>query len=124
VADKGPNEMMHLLLAGLALLVVLVALTALYFLYSPRPKPPQIKGSLTKEVLDVQGRSRTYQAYIPRSLPVGAPLVIVLHGCRFSFTCRKLTSRCGFIPLPVENSFTCRNPELRRPACSISQFSD
>jgi hypothetical protein len=44
--------------------------------------------------------------------------------CRFSFTCRKLTWRCCYIPLPVENSFTCRNPELRRPAGSISQFSD
>jgi hypothetical protein len=64
VADKGPNEMMHLLLAGLALLVVLAALTAVYFLYSPTPKPPQLKGSLTKEVLDVQGRSRTYQAVV------------------------------------------------------------
>ena len=41
--------MMHLFLAGLALLVVLVTLTALYFLCSPIPKPPQPKGSLTKE---------------------------------------------------------------------------
>ena len=44
--------------------------------------------------------------------------------CRFSFTCRKRASMGGFIPLPVENSFTCRNPKLRRPAGSISQFSD
>jgi len=26
--------------------------------------------------------------------------------CRFSFTCRKRASMGGFIPLPVENSFT------------------
>jgi hypothetical protein len=33
--------------------------------------------------------------------------------CRFSFTCRKRASMGGFIPLPVENSFTCCHAALK-----------
>jgi hypothetical protein len=43
--------------------------------------------------------------------------------CRFSFTCRKRASMGGFIPLPVENSFTCRIPVRRLRAGSMLQFS-
>jgi hypothetical protein len=43
--------------------------------------------------------------------------------CRFSFTCRKWASMGGFIPLPVENSFTCRIPVRRLRAGSMLQFS-
>jgi polyhydroxybutyrate depolymerase len=103
--------MMHLLLAGLALLVVLVALTALYFLYSPAPKPPQLKGSLTKEVLDVKGRSRTYQAYIPRSLPFGAPLVIVLHGTGQTGGAIRKWTNSEFDALADRNQFAVAYPD-------------
>jgi hypothetical protein len=44
-------------------------------------------------------------------------------GCRFSFTWRKRASMSGFIPLPVENSFTCRIPVRRLRAGSMLQFS-
>lgn len=103
--------MMHLFLAGLALLVVLFALTALYFLYSPTPKPPQLKGSLTKEVLDVQGRSRTYQAYIPRSLPVDAPLVIVLHGTGQTGGAIRKWTNSEFDALADQNQFAVAYPD-------------
>jgi len=43
--------------------------------------------------------------------------------CRFSFTCRKRASMGSFIPLPVENSFTCRIPVRRLRAGSMLQFS-
>jgi polyhydroxybutyrate depolymerase len=103
--------MTHLLLAGLALIVLLVTLTALYFLYSPTPKPPQLKGSIKKEVLDVQGRSRTYQAYIPRSLPVGAPLVIVLHGTGQTGDAIRKWTNSEFDVLADQNQFAVAYPD-------------
>ncbi|HEY6377296.1 MAG TPA: aldo/keto reductase [Edaphobacter sp.] len=43
--------------------------------------------------------------------------------CRYSFTCRKGASIGGFIPLLVENSFTCRIPDRRLRVGSMLQFS-
>ncbi|ALT76710.1 alpha/beta hydrolase family esterase [Paucibacter sp. KCTC 42545] len=66
-------------LALTALLAVLASLFA-YFLYTPDPELPQLSGSLTKATIEVAGVKRSYRTYIPKDLPKGAPLVLVMHG--------------------------------------------
>jgi polyhydroxybutyrate depolymerase len=63
----------------LALLAVLASVFA-YFLYTPDPELPQLSGSLAKGEIDVAGVKRGYRTYVPRDLPKGAPLVLVMHG--------------------------------------------
>lgn len=63
----------------LALLAVLAGVFA-YFLYTPAPELPQLSGSLTKGEIEVAGVKRAYRTYVPKDLPKGAPLVLVMHG--------------------------------------------
>jgi hypothetical protein len=58
-----------------------------------------------------------------RILSIWAHTTMLYALCRFSFTYRKRASMGGFIPLPVENSFTCRIPVRRLRAGSMLQFS-
>ena len=51
-----------------------------YFLYTPVPQLPQLSGTLSKGSVTFDGLSRTYQTYLPKGLPKGAPLVLVMHG--------------------------------------------
>ena len=51
-----------------------------YFLYTPEPDVPRLAGTLTRETIAVDGVTRIYRIYVPRDLPKGAPLVVVLHG--------------------------------------------
>ncbi|MBY0234068.1 MAG: prolyl oligopeptidase family serine peptidase, partial [Burkholderiaceae bacterium] len=62
-----------------ALLAVLAGLFA-YFLYTPDPEMPQLSGSLSKGTIEVAGVKRSYRTYMPKDLPKGAPLVLVMHG--------------------------------------------
>jgi polyhydroxybutyrate depolymerase len=63
----------------LALLAVLAGLFA-YFLYTPDPELPPLSGSLSKGAIEVAGVTRSYRSYVPKDLPKGAPLVLVMHG--------------------------------------------
>ncbi|MFY7866288.1 alpha/beta hydrolase family esterase [Roseateles sp.] len=63
----------------LALLAVLAGLFA-YFLYTPDPELPQLSGTLSKGTIEVDGVKRSYRTYVPKDLPKGAPLVLVMHG--------------------------------------------
>jgi len=71
-----------LLLGFLGLLALLAVLAALlgYFVYTPEPVPPQLSGTLSKAAIDVGGATRRYRTYVPKGLPNGAPLVVVMHG--------------------------------------------
>jgi len=63
----------------LALLSVLAGLFA-YFLYTPDPELPQLSGQLSKGSIEVAGVKRSYRTYVPKDVPKGAPLVLVMHG--------------------------------------------
>ncbi|MDC8772187.1 extracellular catalytic domain type 1 short-chain-length polyhydroxyalkanoate depolymerase [Roseateles albus] len=77
------KKVLRVLLRGflglIALLLVLAGLFA-YFLYTPDPELPQLSGSLAKGEIDVAGVKRGYRTYVPKDLPKGAPLVLVMHG--------------------------------------------
>lgn len=67
------------LLSLLALAAVAAALFA-YFLYTPEPELPPLSGTLDKGTMEVAGLQRSYRIYVPRGLPQGAPLLLVMHG--------------------------------------------
>lgn len=67
------------LLSLLALAALVIALFA-YFLYTPEPELPPLSGTLSKASMEVAGLQRSYRTYVPRGLPKGAPLVLVMHG--------------------------------------------
>ncbi len=67
-------------LLGLLCLVSLLAALLGYFVYTPDPQRPQLSGTLSKAVLEVDGLMRSYRTYVPKDLPQGAPLVVVMHG--------------------------------------------
>ena len=71
-----------LMLGLLSLLAVVGVLAALlgYYVYTPDPIPPQLSGTHSKDSMEVDGITRRYRTYIPKDLPKGAPLVLVMHG--------------------------------------------
>ncbi|MBC7375845.1 MAG: prolyl oligopeptidase family serine peptidase [Burkholderiaceae bacterium] len=74
-----PRFLLTGLLSLLALVALAVALFA-YFLYTPEPELPQLSGTLSKAAMEVAGVKRSYRTYVPKGLPKGAPLVLVMHG--------------------------------------------
>jgi polyhydroxybutyrate depolymerase len=62
-----------------ASVVALGALAYAYFIYSPSI-PPHLSGQASNLVVDVDGKPRSYVAYVPAQLPKGGPLLVVLHG--------------------------------------------
>lgn len=72
----------YLLLGFLSLLALLAVLAGLlgYFVYTPDPALPQLSGTLSKASIEVAGVTRRYRTYVPKGLPKGAPLVVVMHG--------------------------------------------
>jgi polyhydroxybutyrate depolymerase len=64
----------------LAVVVVCVAGFIGYSVHTPSPEVPRLSGTLSKSSLKWGGLKRTYRSYVPRGLPKGAPLVMVLHG--------------------------------------------
>jgi polyhydroxybutyrate depolymerase len=63
---------------GILLLIAAVAYT--YYWYSPAPPLPPLTARIRRDAVRVDGRDRTYLAYVPANLPRQAALVIVLHG--------------------------------------------
>ncbi len=72
----------YLLYTFLTLLALIALAAALFgwFIYTPDPIRPPLTGTLAKGSIDAGGLKRTYQTYIPKDLPKGAPLVLVMHG--------------------------------------------
>jgi polyhydroxybutyrate depolymerase len=74
---------LRLALKGLVGLLALLALGAAlfaYFIYTPEPELPQLSGTLSRASMEVGGVERSYRSYVPKGLPRGAPLVLVMHG--------------------------------------------
>jgi polyhydroxybutyrate depolymerase len=77
------KKILRVLLRGFLVLIALLALLAglfAYFLYTPDPELPQLSGNLSKGAIEVAGVARNYRTYVPKDLPKGAPLVLVMHG--------------------------------------------
>jgi polyhydroxybutyrate depolymerase len=77
---KRVMRFLKLGLLGLLCLVGLLAALLGYFVYTPDPQIPQLSGTFSKASLAVGGLMRSYRTYVPKGLPKGAPLVVVMHG--------------------------------------------
>ena len=97
-------------LLGLLALVALVAALFGYFIYSPDPQLPQLSGTLTKGSFEFDGLKRSYQTYIPKGLPPGAPLVLVMHGSGESAAEIRIGTGYGFERLADTHGFTVVYP--------------
>lgn len=81
-----------------------------YFVYSPDPALPPLSGALAKGSIEVGGMKRTYLTYVPRALPKGAPLVLVMHGSGESAAEIRTGTGYGFERLADEHGFAVVYP--------------
>ena len=104
----------RLLLIGLLSLLALVALAAAllaYFVYTPAPEVPQLSGTLSKASMDVAGTQRSYRTYVPKGLPKGAPLVLVMHGSGEGPQAIRVGTGYGFERLADQHGFAVVYPK-------------
>lgn len=99
--------------AFLGLLGLLALLAALfgYLDYTPEPADPGLSGKLTEETIEVAGLQRRYKTYVPRNLPKGAPLVLVLHGSGEGPHRIRIGTGYGFERLAEEHGFAVAYPK-------------
>lgn len=104
----------RLLLIGLLSLLALVALAAAlfaYFLYTPEPELPRLSGTLGKASMNVAGVERSYRTYVPKGLPKGAPLVLVMHGSGEGSQAIRVGTGYGFERLADQHGFAVAYPK-------------
>lgn len=94
----------------LALMAVCGALFG-YFIYSPDPEPPQLSGTVTKASIEVGELKRTYRTYLPKDLPKGAPLLVVMHGSGQNGAQIRLETGYGFDRLADQHRFAVVYPD-------------
>ena len=93
-----------------------------FFVYTPRPEMPRLSGNLAKGSIEVDGLKRTYLTYVPRGLPKGAPLVVVMHGSGEDGAQSRIETGYGFDRLADEHGFAVVYPngyEGNWNACNI-----
>lgn len=98
------------LLGLLALLVVLAALLV-YFLYTPDPELPRLSGTVSQASIEMAGVTRSYRTYVPKGLPKGAPLVVVMHGSGEGPRHIRIGTGYGFERLADEHGFAVAYPK-------------
>ncbi len=98
-------------LAGLFTLVALAAAVLAWLLYTPEPAPPLLSGTLGKASMDVAGVPRSYRTYVPKGLPRGAPLVLVLHGSGEGPQAIRRSTGHGFERLADQHGFAVVYPK-------------
>lgn len=100
----------------LSILIVLGALLGAgaglfrYFVYTPEAAIPSLSGTLVKGSVAVNGRKRTYTAYVPRMLRSEAPLVVVMHGSGQTGAQIRRETGYGFERLADVNGFVVAYP--------------
>jgi polyhydroxybutyrate depolymerase len=98
-----------LLVGGVALAGIVVALAG-YFLYTPNPELPRLSGAVAAGSIMINGRQRTYQAYVPKGLAPGAPLVLAMHGSGENGTAMRIETGYAFERLADERGFAVVYP--------------
>lgn len=103
----------YLLLGFLYLLALLAVLAGLlgYFVYTPDPALPQLSGTLGKASIEVAGMTRRYRTYVPKGLPKGAPLVVVMHGSGEDAQSIRIGTGYGFERLADQYGFAVAYPK-------------
>ncbi len=108
---QGVFRFLRFCLWSLAVFVVSAGLLFAYFLYSPDPQLPQLSGVISKGTIEVGGVKRTYRTYVPRGLPKGAPLVLVMHGSGQNGAQIRVETGYGFERLADQHGFAVVYPD-------------
>lgn len=92
---------------GLSLLAFITLAAGLfgYLIYTPDPTEPALTGTFSKASIDVNGEQYTYRMYLPKQLPQGAPLLLVLHGSGQNGAQIRLETGYGFDRLADTKQF-------------------
>jgi polyhydroxybutyrate depolymerase len=98
-------------LLALAALLALLAVLLGYFVYTPDPEPPQLSGTLSKATIEVAGLTRHYRIYVPKGLPKGAPIVLVMHGSGEGIQNIRIGTGYGFERLADKHGFAVAYPK-------------
>jgi polyhydroxybutyrate depolymerase len=98
------------LFIGVVALAGILAALAGYLLYTPNPELPRLSGTVTHGSIDIDGRKRTYQAYVPKGLARGAALVLAMHGSGENGTAMRIETGYGFERLADERGFAVVYP--------------
>src|SRR5579859_3280998 len=99
------------LVLTLFVLAILVIGAGAYLLYTPDPEPPSLSGAIAKGGIEAGGLTRSYQAYLPKDLPKGAPLVLVLHGSGESSRDIRIETGYAFERLADKQGFAVAYPD-------------
>lgn len=81
-----------------------------YYIYTPAPEMPPLSGTVTKGVVEVGGRKRTYTSYVPRGLGKSAALVLAMHGSGEDAAQMRVETGYGFDRLADEHGFAVVYP--------------
>jgi polyhydroxybutyrate depolymerase len=103
------RSVLWLLLGVVALAGILAALAG-YLIYTPNPKLPRLSGTVTAGSIVINGGKRTYQAYVPKGLAPGAPLVLAMHGSGENGTAMRIETGYAFERLADEHGFAVVYP--------------
>ena len=98
-----------LLMGGVALAGILAVLAG-YLLYTPNPELPRLSGNVAAGSIVINGQKRTYQAYVPKGLAPGAPLVLAMHGSGENGTAMRIETGYGFERLADKRGFAVVYP--------------
>jgi polyhydroxybutyrate depolymerase len=98
------------LLIGAVALGGIVAALAGYLLYTPNPEHPRLSGTVAAGSMVINGRTRTYQAYVPKGLAPGSPLVLVMHGSGENATAIRIETGYAFERLADARGFAVVYP--------------
>lgn len=99
-----------LFFAGLLGFIAIAGALLAFFLYTPDPELPTLSGSVTKANIIVGGVKRSYHTYLPRDLPKGAPLVMVMHGSGENAAQIRIGTGYGFERLADQHGFAVVYP--------------
>jgi polyhydroxybutyrate depolymerase len=106
-----------------ALVVVLAGLFA-YLAYTPAAEVPRLSGTLARGTMRVGGLTRTYRTYVPRGLPKGAPLVVVMHGAGENGGRMRVETGYGFNRLADEHGFAVVYPNAYEGYWDVCSIGD
>jgi polyhydroxybutyrate depolymerase len=100
---------LRLLIGAVAVAGILAALAG-YLLYTPNPELPRLSGTVTAGSIVIDGGKRTYQAYVPKGLAPGAPLILAMHGSGENGTAMRIETGYAFERLADERGFAVVYP--------------
>ncbi len=108
---KGVARFLCYCICGLLVVVGLAGALFGYFLYTPAQEVPRLSGTLARGSMVVGGVKRTYLTYVPRGLPKGAPLVVVMHGSGEDSARARIGTGYGFDRLADAHGFAVVYPD-------------